>query len=262
MNMIVSLFRSVIRPAEYAKLRDHGIGKVFLGILALTLTLGIVAYIGFTVSLAGGIREIRGMYDTKVPDFSYTAEAGVSVDAPMPIIHEDNRMLIIIDATDPTDSNITETYLPRLKGYDKGIIIGNRTIVNKKNAINTETYDLNQLNTFAPFDKADVAKLFRYWWVIALICFPFYIGWFFVAKLLSSLLLSVVGLIINAVGNYRLQYAALWNASVYALVLPATAKVIIGFFGIDVPVFFLIYHAVAVVFLIIGLRKLGNSAGA
>ena len=255
MKKIVSMLLSVVRPSEYSSLRKSGAGRAFLAILAMTIVFGTVAYAGFAVQIGIGTVKLKEQYETKVPYFRYSAENGVEVDSTMPLIFRENDWIFIVDCSDPTDGILAEKYAPMLKEYRKGAVIGNRTVINKKNLMNTETYDLNQLNSFAPFDKGSVAKLFSYWWVIALACFPFYLLWFYAAKLLSALLLSLIALVINASGKYRLNYAEMLNACVYALTLPVIIDIVLGFTDVKIPFFFLIYHVIAAVFIAVGLKK-------
>ena len=255
MKLFTSMLMSIVKPSEYAALRKYGAGRAFLALLMMTIVLGTVAYVGFTIQLGSGVVEIKKLYDTKVPYWKYTAQNGVEVDAQMPLIFKDGEGIFIVDCTDPTDSILSEKYVPMLKEYKKGAVVGSRTIINKKNIMNTETYDLSQLNSFAPFDKDSVAKLFRYWWVIALVCFPFYMVWFYAAKLLSALFISLAALIFNASGKYGMNYAFMLNASVYALTLPVIIDILIGFTGVKMPLFFLIYHIVAIAILAIGMKK-------
>jgi hypothetical protein len=260
MKIFKTMIASIALPGKYAAIRGLSAGKAFIGILMLTLILGSISYITIIVDGKKITADLARQYTDKVPYFKYTADDGLIVDGKMPVIIEDDRSIIIIDTSDKTDTIIHDKYLPKLREYEKGMIIGNRTVINKQNAVKTETYDLNQMNALGSFDKKDVAKVFKYWWVFMLFGLPFYLVYFFISKTISMLIVSLFALIINAASKYGFAYGKLLVASAFALVLPVIIDIALSAFDVKIPVFFVIYYAIAAIYLVIGLKKAHNAA--
>jgi hypothetical protein len=260
MKTFITIIASITSPGKYAAIRSMSAGKAFICILMMTLVLGSVSYIIITVEGKKITADLARKYTDEVPYYRYTADDGLVVDGKMPIIIKDDKSIILIDTSDKTDMIIQEKYSPMLREYEKGMIIGNRTIINKQNAMKTETYDLNQMNALGSFDKKDVAKVFKYWWVFMLIGLPFYLVYFFIAKTISMLIVSLFALIINAASKYGFTYSKLLVASAFALVLPVIIDIVLSAVNVNIPVFFVIYYAIAAIYLVIGLKKAHDAA--
>jgi hypothetical protein len=248
------MITSIVFPSRYKKILALSAGKAFFCVFLLTLVFGTVRFGVLFYQMRTPMAEMQKMYSDKMPYFKYTALDGLQFDAKMPFVWEDSGMIIIVDTRDDTDK-ILDKYLPKLDLVQKGALIGKRSIIHKKNIFTTETYTLSSMNEFAPFDKNDCAKYFPLWMVFMLILWPFYLGFFMASKLLSVLVVSLAGLIVNAAGKYRLTFGKLYTASAFALVLPVIADVSLNIAGFQNWKMFFAYYAVAILILIVGLKK-------
>lgn len=255
MKTFVLMFTSVFQIGRYAEILKKPLSAAFIAVLLLTAIFGTMQYAGMMVSLDSVIKKGEAIYHKDFPYFKYTAGEGLSVDAKMPLIIEQDSILYIIDTTDPSDKIFQDKYTDKFNSFQQAFFVGNRTLVIKKNAVESRTYDLNQLNPFAPFDKEDVSKKFYYWKYFAAVLLPFYLIYFFCAKTISVLIISLIAMMINSSSKYRFSYASLFTASAFALVAPVIIDTVLSIANINIPAFFLFYYAIAAIYLILGLKK-------
>jgi hypothetical protein len=255
MKTFMLMLSSAVHIGRYAEILKKPLSAAFIGVLLLTVVLGTIQYAGTAVRLSGIIKKGEVLYQKDFPYFKYSADKGLVVDARMPVIVEHESVLYIIDTTDPADKVFNDKYSAEFEKYKQAFFVGNRKLVAKQNEMETRTYDLNMLNSMPPFDKDDIGKKFYYWKYLAAICFPFYLSYFYCAKLISILIISLIAIVINSSSKYRFSYSALFTASAFALAVPLFVDTILSLAGINIPAFFLIYYAIAAIYLILGLKK-------
>lgn len=96
----------------------------------------------------------------------------------------------------------------------------------------------------------------------AIIFFVFaYIFWLFLWKFWSILILSLIALIVGAIMKANLRYKEIFNISVYALTLPWIIKLAYKFGSTYVShsIYFLIYWAVAILYVSLAIRYIRNN---
>jgi hypothetical protein len=256
------MLASAAQPGRYSEILKKTVSAAFVGVIMLTVIIGTIEYAGLTIRFGSVMKKGEKIYQNDFPHFEYTADKGLSIDAKMPVEFEDDAVLYVIDTTDPTDKIFAETYAPKFASYRRAVFIGNREVVMKNSELETRTIDLRQLDSLAPFTKEDIAKKFYYWKYFALIIFPFYLVYYFCAKLIGVLIVSLIALVINSSSKYGFSYASLFTASAFALTMPVLVDTVFSIAGIHIPMFFLIYFAIAAIYLIIGLKKAHESISA
>lgn len=121
-----------------------------------------------------------------------------------------------------------------------------------------ETYDISKAQNPKPL-SIDAEFYRRVGKVIVQVLYPlsFFCGWlaFMVWKHIASLLYSLLGLAINAVGGYRLDYATVYKTVVYAQTPVIVLQLILLFLPRPIPFFPLLSILVTGVYSWQGLRQ-------
>jgi hypothetical protein len=156
--------------------------------------------------------------------------------------------VFIIDTTGQTTG---------FKVDEQGLIL-TRTQLLIKNIQNPNTPNVD----LADIEDLTVdAKLVRHWcdvgvWIVGgslLVLRP--IG-HAALKLLSALLLSLLGLIVASASRKRLRYGQIFTISIYALTPAIALDMVLDVLNVDIPFFFLIYFLVAGVYVGLAISRL------
>ncbi len=86
--------------------------------------------------------------------------------------------------------------------------------------------------------------------IVMMIAFVFELGF----KLLSAIILALMGIFINSMYKTDLKYKQILNFSIYSLTLPMLIKLGIDLTGYVIPSFFIIYWAVSITYLSLAIR--------
>jgi hypothetical protein len=159
----------------------------------------------------------------------------------MPIVTGDINNVIIVDTTGGTDENA-------LDKYKSGILILKSKIIQKENSLQKREYNLKEFGTLT-LTKSDVQGWIPLLKIINLFIVLFgYIG-FFTGKLLSALVLALIGLIISGSMKLHKDFGDLYKISIYSLTLPIIIKVLLSVINYTIPYFFIIYYGVAIFYI-------------
>jgi YD repeat-containing protein len=142
--------------------------------------------------------------------------------------------------------------------YDEQGLILTRTqlLVKSANNPNTPNIDLADVD-----DMVIDGKWVKHWadagvWIAAgslLVLRPI---WHAGAKLLSGLLLALLGLIVASAANKRLRFGQLYSIALYALTPAIAVETVLDVVNVSIPYFFLVYYLVAGIYVGLGIRKL------
>lgn len=247
MNIFEKFYKNLIDFKIYRYFRKETMGSAFLYLLLITLIFGGILT-GKTVhSYNTGISKVITTFNDKVPDF--TLENGqLSVDADMPIKNVSGNDIMIIDTTNSTSESI-------LDNYASGILLTNDKMIQKKVG---SQITVTQFSSFGnlKITKTMLKSYIPFLKLVAIGIAIFEPIWFYIAKLFSALLISLIGLIINAAMDTKLGYGNIYKFSIYSLTVSIIIKTIIQFFNISVPFFFLIYYGIAALWLGLGIREI------
>lgn len=86
------------------------------------------------------------------------------------------------------------------------------------------------------------------------ICFLFLLFTLFLRKLVLVLLFSLVSLIINSNFNQPLSYKNLFTIGIYAMVPPTCLAVIVELLGVRIPLFWIVYSSIYIVYLFLAIK--------
>ncbi|MDF0728226.1 DUF1189 domain-containing protein [Cytobacillus sp. S13-E01] len=239
MSFFNKLMYSMVKFDKYPDMVKQGIGKAFLYLFLFTLLFGTLnsIIIGYQINRDIGkfVTEVSG----NIPEFTFSGGL-LDVKEPMPIVYDNiDGSTLIID----TDGQTTPGVLDQ---YESATLILEDRVITKENGFSSEEYSFSDF-TGITFDQDDVInKLPLLKWFSAIAAFFVWIG-FFIGKLFSALLLSLLGLIIAAIRKTKLSFGRLYSLSIYALTIPILLDILLQIFQTDLHN--LIYYAIALVYM-------------
>lgn len=246
MKFFINLWRSATNFRFYKEIAFQGVSKnmgyFFLFIFLITLVLSMK----FSTALIQGMGEVSREIGDKLPEIRI--ENGiVSTDAQEPFVIEEKNFIFIIDT-----SGKTITIDPSCK---QGILLTKNKLINKQSEFETREYDLSKIKSFTLNKEAMERwrKVFsRFALPILLVSlYPYYT----VVKLIQILLFSLIALIVNTATKTNLKYENLFNISLFALTPPVLLATIFTLAGLKIPLIWLLYIVVYIVFIIGGIRS-------
>lgn len=224
----------------YENFLNQSTGKALKYLLMLTITIGVLWLIRPIYEFNTSITQMVYSFHESVPDFTLK-NGELKIDKEMPIKLEDTNNVVIIDTTGKTNESV-------LDAYDSGVFIGKNSLVQKKSGFETRSFNFSQLEAFE-LTKDDVENLIPLLRGINVIILIFGLPWFFVSKLFSALILSIIGLILSSIKKVDIKFGGLYKLSIYALTLPILIKVILSAMNLTIPHFWIVYFALGSVYL-------------
>lgn len=232
-------------PSDCAQFVNDSVGRALTYLLLLSLVLGMLTSIGVLVNYLTAINQVRQAMEHDMPDFSIK-DGVFEFEHEMPyVVDQGTGWLFIIDTTGQTSQEI-------LSEYVSGIFINSDTILFK---------DKGTLESINLADLAPVTitkNTLDNWLVIAkYLAIPGVLIWllvFFVGKVLSALIVAVLGLVAANSFSIQLSYKRLFVLAVYSLTIPSLARLVHTYLGFTIPYFWLLYFAVAAVCIVLAVK--------
>ena len=251
MNVFKKFYKNLIDFKSYRYFHKETMGRAFLYLLLITLIFGGIISAKTAYNYNTGVSKVITYFNDKVPDF--TLENGeLNVDADMPIKNVSGNDIMIIDTTNDTSESI-------LDNYDTGILITKDKMIQKKSSLQTTVTQFSSLGNLK-LTKAMLKSYIPLLKIGSVFIVGFMLIGFYLSKLFSALLISLIGLIFNSAMDTKLDYGNIYKFSIYSLTVPIIIKTIIQFFNITVPFFFLIYYGIAALWLGLGIREIRKEA--
>lgn len=241
MSFLSQFRNSIVSFESYRHFLRQKVGRAVLYLLLLSLILSAVTGIKVLYDFNYGIDVMIRNFRTEVPNF-VLKNGELTVDAPMPYyVEKDEDFLFVIDTSGKLDESV-------LNDYPEGIFLSRYEAVLKQNAFEIRKIDFSSL-AGATITKDEVINWLPLlkWLSIFIIVFGFL--FYFIGKLLSALLISLLGLIMSSAAKFRMEFGDLYKLSIYTLTLPMVIKALVGLAGINIPFFWLIYYGIAVFYL-------------
>ena len=234
---------SITNWKEYPLLKAQTLGKAFGYLFLITLVFGSISLIKPIIEFNDFLEELAVQYQAKVPEFVF-GDGALRVDAKMPVtLLDEAKSLFVIDTSGATDSSI-------LNNYEEGALVTKDKLFFKHNRYELREYNFSEFKEVR-FTKSDLGSWIPYlkWLSVLVVLF----GWvgFMVGKLFSALLVSLVGLIIFNSYRDQLNFSQIYKLAIYALTLPILIKVSLELIGYTLPLFFLLYYGLAIVYLVL-----------
>ena len=188
-------------------------------------------------------------FEEKIPDF-VLEEGELRAQGKMPVTIESPGSLIIIDTSGKTGENV-------LDGYPNGIYISKHIMV-QKTLFDKRVIDFSQLQQLK-LTKDMLLSWLPYLRFTAIAVLLFVPVTFVVARFLTALLMSLVGLIFNTSMHMNLNFGELFSLSTYSLTLPILLVSVLKAGAIHIPAFWLIYFAIGSIYLWKAMNTIKNS---
>jgi hypothetical protein len=171
----------------------------------------------------------------------------VSTDAEEPyyITEPDTgKVIAIIDTTGEWTS---------LEGTDAGILLTRDKVIVKKNTGNTEVHDLSQVESFSMDREWLESWLGTVVTWGPILAFPFAVIGSYVYRIVQALIYALIGLLLRSIAGASLEYPAILRIAMVAVTPAVVLKTFMGVVGVELPVGWLIYFAVAMGYLYFGI---------
>jgi hypothetical protein len=227
----------------YGQAKDFSVGKsiryIFLFILIATLLLT-VRY-GHLINY--GLTLAHRWSESNLPVIHIkNGVASAQVQQPRTIVVDDG--VVIIDTTGVITS---------LDGYKQGVLLTKNELIFKKNAEETRTYSLKEIQDLT-IDKHFLAKAKK---MIIRIAIPLLLIGLYVysciARFLQILIGSVIALLIAAAMNLKLTYKQIFNVCSYAITASMLFGLFVALLSTHIPFSGWIYNGLYVIYLIAAL---------
>jgi len=236
------LFYSITSFDFYKKVIKESIGKAVIYLLLLSVLLSLFSIIQPMVGFLNGVDVLSKTFARDIPDFEFiNGELSVTGEMPM-VIGEESGQVLIIDTSGQLDATA-------LDDYTSGVFLSKTYAINKTDAVKTERYDFKELEALK-FTKQQIAGFLPYLKYFTLLIILVILAGTIIGKLISSLIVSVIGLIVNASTKSTLLYGEIYRIGVYAMTLPSIIKVIMRFSPVKIPFFFVIYYFIITIYLV------------
>ncbi|HOQ16106.1 MAG TPA: DUF1189 family protein [Defluviitaleaceae bacterium] len=248
-GFFTKLTRTIFDFNIYPHVIGESTGRAVAFLLLFSLLLGIIGSLITSARylLSGGLTVITDL----MPDFEYDNGILTVEDMEEPFIYEmDSNKIFVIDMNDEVDADILEY-------YSEGIMLKqDRVIAVQYGNIQEVSYTefLDSYNIYH-FSKEDLSKILPVIDIgIVVIMIGFGVIGSVIGKMISSLFVSVLGLIVNAVSEAKLTYSDIYKTGVYALILPSLIKLILSSAGLNVGfirmIFFVVYYGIVIFYLV------------
>lgn len=232
---------SIFKFETYRVFFRRSTGRAFLYLFLASIILAGLGSIRFLVEFNAEINEVVNTLKANLPYFELR-NGELTVDAGMPyIVSESADHIFVIDTTGQLDQSI-------LDDYDVGMLLTKHDLYQKQSVFETRHYSLNAFAglTITRDDMIRWLPILR-WLIVIIIMFGFV--FYFCGKLLSALIISLGGLIIENAVNRKIGFGSLFKLSLYALTLPMIIQVVLTLARVTVPMFFLLYYSIALFYL-------------
>jgi len=237
LNFFTRIYYSMAGFDNYRYFLRQGTGKAVVYLLLLAMLIGIISFIPVFNDINKGMDEVISQFDSAVPDFTFS-NGELHVTGTMPIKLGENDYPIIIDTSDNPDESV-------LEDYDNAMMFTKNKII-QKTYVNRQVTDLTMLKGFN-ITKADVKEALPMLKPIAIIIFIFAVIFFICLKFIDALIVSLIGLIINAVRKTNLSYKSIFKISVFSLTLPILICTLLDIL-LQAPYMWLLYIVIAAVY--------------
>lgn len=240
MRFTVKVTDSITKPETYGYYLKETVGKAILYLLFITLIFGSLNLVRPIIDFNTGIKQLTRSFNMNMPDFTLK-NGELKVEGNMPIISGDNNYIFIVDTNGSTGENA-------LDKYNAGVLILKNKIIQKQNSFQKNEYNFRDFAGLT-LNKSDIQGYIPLLKVINVFIVLFgYIG-FFAGKLISALILTLIGLIINISMKAGKDFGALYKLSIYSLTLPIIIKVLLNVINYQIPYFFIIYYGIALFYI-------------
>lgn len=243
--MIKQFTNSIADLDSYKYFIRGSIGKAVSYLVLVSLIFGSISMIRPIIDFSGAVDTITDETRSKIPNFVFE-NGKLRVYGKQPVIIDSGSGPVIIDTTGASSKKI-------LDDYNNALLITDTSIIHKENK-NYETTDLKMFQNFTLTSENIIGLIPLLKW-LSIIVLTFGTVFFIIAQLIASLIVSIIGLILNGTVNTNLSYGNIYKLSCYALTVPVIIKALIDITGYDLPYFGIIFYGLASFYLWSGFKS-------
>ncbi|MGE5613791.1 MAG: DUF1189 domain-containing protein [Bacillota bacterium] len=232
-------FYSIASFEKYRLFLRQSTGKAMVYLLLVSLFFSLVVYIPGMIEYNNMIDDLAGNFNTIVPDFKLE-NGRLEVEGEMPVILSDGNYAIIIDTSPNADERV-------LDEYDTAMLITSDRII-QKNFVDKTTIDLDVFEGLV-ITRDSVRRVLPVMKPLGIITFIFAMLFFICLKYINALIISLIGVIINAYKHTGLSYRSIFKLSVYSMTLPLLVFTILDLAPVNIPLKWIPYYLTAAIYL-------------
>lgn len=237
-------FHEIVRTVTsfdfYYEVKNFRISKSIIYIFTFLLFVTVILTAEYTYFINKGLTFAVKWSEKKLPVININ-KGIVSADVAQPYIMDIESFVMVIDTTGKITS---------LDDYKQGVLLTKDKLITKKNAQETRTYSLANIEKFTidqPFLKKAKKMLL---WIIAPIMLVGMYFYFCFTRLIQIMFFSLIALIISSALKAKLVYKQIFNICVYAITPSMLLGLLLAIFPTKIPFFILIYCGVYLIYMI------------
>ena len=249
MSLFSRFINSMTKLDAYECFIKHPLKKAIAYLFIVAILFGGISSIKIISNYNTTINQLLNSFKIEVPDFLFkNGELEVNAEMPYIITNEGDPLVVIIDTSQSLNDNL-------LDGYEKGMFITKSGAISKENIFETRKYNFSIFRDVT-FTKDDLLKYLPYLKWLSIVIIIFTLSCYICGKFISAFILSICGIAIQKILNYKVGFKDLYKLSVYTLTLPILFKTIISVTDLKIPYFFVIYYGTALVYLWMVIKNL------
>ncbi|KSU85775.1 Maltodextrin utilization protein YvdJ [Fictibacillus enclensis] len=249
MRIVNHFIKSLYSPQTVARLRFQGVGKAIGYIFFLIFLTSIPFGITFSMAFKSGTEEFEQSMKSDIPDFTLK-DGKLSSQLKKPVIQTDDNQTFIFDTTGAVKESDLNKY------NDVIAMLKNKAIITSGGE--TQAFPYQTLGDVT-LTKQDVSswinKLSDLLPILLPLIFLFIYLFTVAMKFIGVTVLAVIGLVLQNISRRSLNYRRLWVMSAYSVTLPTVFFAVMKLLHTEVPFSFIIYWAVASLFLHLSIKE-------
>lgn len=242
-----AFFQEIVKSIRdfkfYKEVKDFQLPKGLKYILSLILLITIILTVRYSYDFKKGLNIAVDWAAQNLPPIEIQ-NGIVTVDVRQPYKVIDGDFALIIDTTGEITS---------LDGYERGVLLMKDRLMYKESDIKTETHNLSNIQTLR-IDETFMKALQRnaVWILLPVMFVMLYVG-FCLARFFQILLFSIVSVATSSIANIKLNYKQLVAIGIYAITPSTVLGALVALFGVQLPLFGIIYSGLYIIYLIIAI---------
>lgn len=246
-NYFSAFINSILKPKEYIFFYKSTKRQAIKYIFILSLVMGMIGYSRPAYNYYNFITIISKEVQKQFPQFEFR-KGELYVYGQQPYSFNKGDLSVVIDTT----GSINED---KLNDYSKIILILKDRAFYKSNNFNIDEVKYYILDDLS-FNKEILVKyinLFKIGTAVIIGLFPILI---FFANIFLSVVVSLLGTIVNSVLKADIKYGDLFKLSLYSMTTPILTASILRFIGVKELMLNYVYIAVAFVYLFLAIKNI------
>lgn len=244
-NFFTRIGQSISNYDFYRIIVKESLGKAFGYLILFSLMISVLSCIKPVYDTNKAIGLVINHFESDIPYFELK-NGELQVEGDMPIVFENENSIMVIDTRENPDESV-------IYGYQQGFLVTKTKMVSKEGFEKTE-YTFKDFGAI-DFNKKDVQKFLPSLKVFLIpIIIIGIILWTIIGKLLSSLFVSLLGVVVNSMLHGNLKYGDIYKIGIYSLTFPSIIKFIIRLMPYKIPylssMFFFIYYGLVILYIV------------